>query len=55
MFIFVRCLHSSALVTPVKYERDIIQVTSVFIILKNLENNETEAIVYVACIYQSMP
>ena len=30
--------------TPVKYERDIIQITSDFIILKNWENNRTEKI-----------
>ena len=40
MFIFVRCLRSSAVVTPVMYERDIIQVTNVFIILINWENNQ---------------
>ena len=33
-FMFVKCLHSSVVVTPFKYERDIIQVTSVLIILK---------------------
>ena len=43
-FTFVRCLRSSAAVTPVKYERDVIQVTSVLIILKNWENNGTEKI-----------
>ena len=43
-FIFVRCLRSTAVVTPVKYECDIAQVTSVFIILKNWENNGTEKI-----------
>ena len=42
MLIFARCLHSSAAVTPVKYEYDIIQVISVLIILKNWENNKTE-------------
>ena len=30
--------------TPVKYERHILQVTSVLIILKNTKNNETEKI-----------
>ena len=44
MFIFVRCLRSSAAATPVKYERDIVQVTGVFITLKNYENNGTEEI-----------
>ena len=44
MFIFTRCLRSSATVTPAKYELDIIQVTIVFIIPKNWENNETENI-----------
>ena len=44
MFIFVRCLRSSAAVTPVKYERDIVQVTGVFATLKNCENNGTEEI-----------
>ena len=44
MFIFVRCLRSSAAVTPVKYERDIVQVTGVFVTLKNCENNGTEEI-----------
>ena len=42
MFIFARCLRSSAAVTPAKYELDIIQVTIVFIIPKNWENNGTE-------------
>ena len=51
MFKFVRCIRSSAVVTPVKYERDIIQVTSVCIILKQMENNETETIAYEGCIY----
>ena len=45
MFIFARCLRSSAAVTPAKYELDIIQVTTVFIIGKNWENNGTEKIV----------
>ena len=36
MFIFARCLRSSAAVTPAKYELDIIQVTT--------ENNGTEKI-----------
>ena len=44
MLIFARCLHSSAVVTPAKYELDIIQVTTVFIIRKNWENNGTENI-----------
>ena len=44
MFIFARCLRSSAAVTPTKYELDIIQVTTVFIIRKNCENNGTEKI-----------
>ena len=47
MFIFVRCLRNSAAVTPVKYERDIVQVTGVFITLKNYENNGTEEIGFV--------
>ena len=44
MFIFARCLRSSASMTPAKYELDIIQVTIVFIIPKNWENNRTEKI-----------
>ena len=44
MFIFARCLRSSAAVTPAKYELDIIQVTVVFIIPKNWENNGTKKI-----------
>ena len=44
MFIFARCLRSSAAVTPDKYELDIIQVATVFIIRKNWENNGTEII-----------
>ena len=44
MFIFARCLRSSAAVTPVKYELDIIQLICVLIILKNWENNGTEKI-----------
>ena len=44
MFIIVRCLRISAVVTPAKYELDIIQVTTVFIIRKNWENNGTENI-----------
>ena len=44
MFIFARCLRSSAAVTPAKYELDIIQVTIVFIIPKNWENNGMEKI-----------
>ena len=39
MFIFARCLGSSAAVTPAKYELDIIKVTTVFMIRKNWENN----------------
>ena len=46
MFIFVRCLCSSAVVTPVIYQPDIVQVTSVFIILRNLENKEKQTTVY---------
>ena len=42
MFIFARCLRSSAAVTPAKYELDIIQVTTVLIIRKKWENNGTE-------------
>ena len=38
-FIFVSCHRSSAAVTPVKYERDIIRVTSILLILKIWENN----------------
>ena len=34
--------------TPVKYERDIIQETNALIILKNWENNGTEKIGFVA-------
>ena len=41
MFIFARCLRSSAAVTPVKYELDIMQVS---IIRKKGENNGTEKI-----------
>ena len=44
MFIFVRCIRSSAAVTPAKYELDIIQVTAILIIRKNGKNNETEKI-----------
>ena len=44
MFIFARCLRSSAAVTPAKYELDIIQVTIVLIIRKILKNNGTEKI-----------
>ena len=44
MFIFVRCLRSSAAVTPAQHEIDIIQVTTAFIIRKNWENNGTENI-----------
>ena len=50
MFIFVKRVRSSVVVTPVEYERDNIHVTSVFIILKK-ENNQTETIVYVGYIY----
>ena len=44
MFIFARCLRSSAAVTPAKYELYIIQVITVLIIRKNWENNGTEEI-----------
>ena len=44
MFTFARCLHSSAALTPAKYEIDIIQVTIVLIIKKNWENNGIEKI-----------
>ena len=44
MFIFGRCLHSSAVVTPAKYELDIIPVTAVLFIQKNWENNGTDEI-----------
>ena len=44
MFIFARCLRSSAAVTPAKYEPDIIQLTIVFVIPKKWENNGTEKI-----------
>ena len=44
MFIFARCLRSSAAVTPAKYELDVIQVTTVLIIRKKWENNGTENI-----------
>ena len=44
MFTFARYLRSSAAVTPAKYELDIIQETTVFIIRKNCENNGTEKI-----------
>ena len=44
MFIFARCLRSSATVTPAKYELDIIQVNTVLIIRKKWENNGTEKI-----------
>ena len=39
MFIFARCL-----ATPGKYELDIIQVTTVLIIRKKMENKGTEKI-----------
>ena len=39
MFIFDRCHRSSAAETPVKYEHDIQQVTSVSIILSKWENS----------------
>ena len=48
MFIFTACLASLAAVTPVKYVRDIIQVTICSIILKILENNGLEKIGLVA-------
>ena len=44
MFIFARCLRSSAAVTPAKYEPDIVQVTTVLVIRKKWENNGTEKI-----------
>ena len=44
MFIVARCLRSSAAVTPVKYELDIIQLTAILIIRKKWENNGTEKI-----------
>ena len=44
MFIFDMCLRSPAALTPAKYELDAIQVTTVFIIRKNRENNGTEKI-----------
>ena len=37
MFIFAGCLRSSDMVTPVKYDHDILQATSDFIIMKNWE------------------
>ena len=43
MFIFVRCLRSSAAVTPVKYERDIAQETSILNI-QEIGGNGTEKI-----------
>ena len=43
-FIFVRCLRSSAAVTPVKYDCGIKQVASVLIIVKNWENSGAEKI-----------
>ena len=43
-FIFDRCLCSSAAVTPVKYEGDIHQVTSVLMIMKHCEINGMEEI-----------
>ena len=43
-FIFARCLHNSAMVTPVKYERDVIHVASFFMVLNNWENNGTDEI-----------
>ena len=44
MFIFAKCLRSSAAVTPAKYELDIIKVTTDLIIQTNWENNGTEKI-----------
>ena len=44
MFIFARCLRSSAAVTPAKYELDIIKVTTDLIIQTDWENNRTEKI-----------
>ena len=46
-FIFDRCLCSSAAVTPVKYIRDIMQVTSVLVVLKK-DNNGMAKIGFVA-------
>ena len=43
-FIFARCPRSSAAVTPVKYERDVVQVTNLSVILRKWENNGTEEI-----------
>ena len=57
MFIFARCIRSSAAVTPAKYELDIIQVTTVFIIRKKWENNGTEKIALVTptpALYQTV-
>ena len=44
MFIFARCLRSSTVVTPAKYELDIIQITIVFIIPNIWEDNGVEKI-----------
>ena len=44
MFIFAKCLRSSAAVTPAKYELDVVQITIVLIIWKKWENNGTEKI-----------
>ena len=40
-FIFDRCHRSLAVVTPVRYDRDISPVNSVLVTLKNEENEET--------------
>ena len=45
MFIFARCLRSTAAVTPVKYGRDIIQVTSILFLKKGENNDGTGEIV----------
>ena len=41
---FSRCLRGSAAVTPDKYECDIIELASVLMILKKMENNGTKNI-----------
>ena len=41
------CLCSSAVVTPVKHEHDIIQVTSLLVILEYGKNSGTEKICFV--------
>ena len=50
----VRCLRSSAAVTLVKYERGVLQATSILITLKNTENNGTEKIGLVTHIHGSL-